>query len=180
MKAYNQTFEKLSKSGFEVIDLPEVFQFGVKSFRNRFLTVILQQWEQTMTAKDIIQETRNIREILLRSNYNAWNTYYLLCSDDDKDIDEDTVFFIERDAAALRKYIIRCESDLSRIPFLDWQESSMVRNPITILERADEYGTTIKALLGYIRQKNGQKVRLKQREVEGALTLITGEQEFLK
>lgn len=83
MQTYNLVYERLTKMKFQEINFEELNKLGVKSYIKHHVLVILQNWDQNISIDEIMEEAREIRDILLGLQYNVWNTYYLLCCDED-------------------------------------------------------------------------------------------------
>lgn len=173
MEAYNLVYRQLINKGFEECYNSALEVFGVRYYQNNQLSVILQNWDRETTIEEIMDEARKFRDILVRSNTNVWNTYYILCCN--HDVEDDTVFFIERDATALRKYLVRTTSDLDRIPFLDSVPVNKVEDPMSVIEDTDEYDKVVYKLLSFIKENNGGNSKLNQKMIEEAITTILEE-----
>lgn len=167
MNVYIETYTRLIDCHFKRIEVFESELSGIRFFGNKNLNVVLQNWEEGMDDKKIIEETISIRNFLLRKNMNVWNTYYLICADDEHVIDEDTIYSIEREATALRKFVIRSFEDTTRIPFLDtYQENTDEIMDLSsyVFKGYEE----ISELIDCIKQKNGELKKLNSKEIESA------------
>lgn len=153
MNTYNSTFIRLENKGF-IQDKETIQDIGVTLFRNDTLNVILQNLEVGMDIGDIKEETIYIREKLHETELNVWNTYYILCADKGN-IKSEKMLFIERDSSGLRKYVIKNDSDLNRILFLDNIPVNKIENPIKIQDSIPENDVTIKSMFKFIEDNEG-------------------------
>ncbi|MGG1639083.1 ABC-three component system middle component 1 [Paenibacillus sp. NRS-1760] len=171
MEAYNHTLDRLFEEGFEVVPNVGDTGIGIKCFSNGSKFVILQRWEITTTIQRVNEEASILRDSLLRNRMNAWNAYYLICEAGDHPISEEIAYSIERDPKALRKYVIRSALDLQRIPFLDSEELTKKEASIELLTSI-QMTKTITQLIEYIRQHDGERRKLNQKELETAIIEI--------
>lgn len=103
-------------------------------FTNDFLYCSNEQLNINLIAKEytnfsfdeIVQEVIDIRSILVKKNMNIWNTYFLILLEDtyEENENEYQVYSIERNSQGLRKYVIKNENDLYRIPFVKNDKTS--------------------------------------------------------
>lgn len=117
MDIYNTINNRLIEKGFKSFDSPEIEDLGAVTYRSFINHVVLKKIHTHAELQDIRSYSTNIRNIMLNDNVNINNTYLLFCINEK--INYETFFMIERDTRALRKYVIRNEKDLNRIPFLD-------------------------------------------------------------
>jgi len=175
MNVYVETYNRLLGCHFKRVEIIESELSGIRFFENENLNVVLQNWEEGMDDKKIIDETIFIRNFILRKNMNVWNTYYLICADEEYAIEEDMIYSIEREATALRKFMIRSSKDLTRIPFLDtYQENTdeIMNLSSYVLKDYEE----LSELINYIKQKNGELRKLKPKEIEDACKSFLGKE----
>ncbi len=178
MEAYNITYQRLLDAGFSEIHDTGFQGIGIKFLTNGTIFAVLQRWEIEANVQDIIDEASLLRDRLLRKRVNAWNAYYLLCAGGDHPIDEETIYAIEREARALRKYVVRSEADIQRIPFLDINLSKESKNPLRVADNTAQQNETITYLLDYIRKKDGERRKLTQKEIESAILSMISDKEI--
>ncbi|MEK5141431.1 MULTISPECIES: ABC-three component system middle component 1 [Paenibacillus] len=177
MEAYNRTFQQLIDADFQETEIANMKDWGVKCFTNGQTISILQRWETEMNTNQIMNEASRMRDLLLRNRLNAWNAYYLLCAGTEA-INDEMVYYIEREASALRKYVIRTENDLKRIPFLDINIGNTEGNELNIVEDTSQYGDNVTRLVEYLRQHNGERAKFSQKKIEEAALFIFNEKEL--
>ncbi|MCP1307683.1 ABC-three component system middle component 1 [Paenibacillus tyrfis] len=171
MEAYNHALHRLSDVGFEAVSNITSDKMGIKCFSNSSKFVILQRWEVTTTIQGVLAEAAFLRDSLLRNRVNAWNAYYLICEAGNNPISEETVYSIEREPTALRKYVIRSALDLQRVPFLDPTQSMKKEISTEVLDSI-EMTETVTRLIEYIRKHDGERRKLSQKELETAIIEI--------
>jgi hypothetical protein len=172
MKAYEITINRLYEKGYAKVDYKDLDEeFGISCFRKEHIFVVLQNWDYGITIDDIKEETLRLRNALHQKRVNVWNSYYLLCVDGQR-VDDEMIFFIERESTGIRKYVIRNEDDLSRIPFLDNTPVRKIENPIQFNENINNYGEIVKKLFEYLKEQNGDNEKLDNKKIEQALSYI--------
>lgn len=105
---------------------------------------------------------------MLDYKLNINNTYLILCTN--IKIDYETFFMIERDTKALRKYVIRNEKDLNRIPFLDNTEGS--KGESIQMNYEVEENDYLKEILNYIKENSGQHNKLNTQQIDYSVEMI--------
>jgi len=168
---YGQAYATINKMGFSKIEEARFNPLGVVCYKNTHIHVVLQNWDKGMSIESIGEECRDIRSLLMDMGANVWNAYYLLCSNLD-DIDDDLAFFIERNSASLRKYVIRQDGDLNRIPFLDDIKVNKIDNPLSFTESINETDSITSVLLTEVKKVNGHKSNLNKIVIKDVVNLI--------
>lgn len=170
MNMYNQTFKAINNKDFVEIKHTQFDQLGLVCYKNSRIQVVLQKWDNGMTTKTVENDCQIIRNLLLELGENVWNTYYLLCSSSEG-IDDDQAFFIERNSVSLRKYVVRYENDLNRIPFLDVTQVNQVDNPLSLTEGLIETDSIISSLLSEVQKRDGAKINLNKNTIKDIVDL---------
>jgi hypothetical protein len=133
---FNSTNNRLIESGFEPLNLLEIENLGSVIYKSPINYVVMKKIHTLKELVDVRTYSSNIRNILLEiGEINIYNVYLLFCID--FKIDYETFFMIERDTKALRKYVVRKETDLNRIPFLD-NLTEDLNTEIAVTEDIDE------------------------------------------
>ncbi|WP_271397720.1 ABC-three component system middle component 1 [Salinicoccus roseus] len=153
MNTYNFTFFRLKEKGFTQ-DKEALSDIGVALFKNDTVNVVLQNLDVGIDMEYVRKESIDIRRRLHEIGLNVWNTYYILCIEDEN-FRSDDMLFIERDSSGLRKYVIRHEEDLNRILFLDNLPVNKIENPIKIQDNVSEKDRTIKIIFEFIEKNEG-------------------------
>lgn len=166
---YKVTFNRLNQLGFR--ELKEHTMDGLAWFKDEIVDVFLQQWDETISLETILDECQRSREMIMKMGGNPWNSYYLLCADND-DLEEQNVYLIEHNSLAMRKYVIRSEYDLKRIPFLDMLNvvENIEANRMNIVNGSVS-GTAMK-FIEYLIENDGANVRFKKDEVISAINNV--------
>jgi len=144
---------------------------GVTILKKEHLNVIIQNLDIGMELKDIKEEVIRMREKLHQVQINVWNTYYILCADE-QIVDNENLFFIERDSTGLRKYVVKEEEDINRIPFLDNQPVNRIDNPIKIKDSMSKNDKTIDFLFNFIEENNGAEQIISDEDINEMIDRI--------
>lgn len=144
---------------------------GVTILKKEHLNVIIQNLDIGMELKDIKEEVIRMREKLHQVQINVWNTYYILCADE-QIVDNENLFFIERDSTGLRKYVVKEEEDINRIPFLDNQPVNRIDNPIKIKDSISKNDKTIDFLFNFIEENNGTEQIISDEDINEMIDRI--------
>lgn len=144
---------------------------GVTILKKEHLNVIIQNLDIGMELKDIKEEVIRMREKLHQVQINVWNTYYILCADE-QIVDNENLFFIERDSTGLRKYVVKEEEDINRIPFLDNQPVNRIDNPIKIKDSISKNDKTIDFLFNFIEENNGAEQIISDEDINEMIDRI--------
>ncbi len=171
MNAYEITFTRLKEKGFIEEKERVLSHLGVTVLKKEHLNVIIQNLDVGMGLKDIKKETIRIREKLHQVQINVWNTYYILCADEET-VDNEHLFFIERDSTGLRKYVVKEEEDINRIPFLDNQPVNRIDNPIKIKDSIAKDDKTIELLFNFIEENNGDEKIIPDEDIDAMIDRI--------
>lgn len=170
LNTYEATFRRLEETGFIEKNENAISNMGVALFQKEHLSVIVQNHDLGMEIKDIKEESIRIREKLHQLKINVWNSYYILCSDEE--IVQNDLFIIERDSIGLRKYVIKQENDLNRIPFLDNQPVNIINEPIQISDNLIDEDDIIKNLYTFIEQEDGTEIIISNESIKKLIDLI--------
>lgn len=157
--------------GFTVVEHAKFDELGVVCYKNKYIHVILQNWDNGMTTETIENECRVIRSLLLESGANVWNTYYILCANSES-VDDDQAFFIERNSALLRKYVIRLDGDLNRIPFLDDIPVNEIDNPLSLTGSLQDADLIINTLVTEVKKLDGHTTSLNKKQIKDVVNII--------
>jgi hypothetical protein len=179
MNTYNLTYETINDMGFKVLEHHRFVQLGVSCYKYSNIHLILQNWDEGMSSETVEAECHSIRHLLIEMGVNVWNTYFLLCANSDE-INDDQAFFIERNSTSLRKFVIRQEYDINRIPFLDKIEVKKVENPVSLIASTNEEDTVISAFLTEIRKINGHTTTLNKKDIKNVVNIILSSEVLTK
>jgi hypothetical protein len=168
---YGIAYTAINKMGFSEIEDARFNQLGVVCYKNTHIHVVLQNWDDGMSIESVGTECRVIRSLLMEMGANVWNAYYLLCSSSD-DIDDDLAFYIERNSVSLRKYVLRQDVDLNRIPFLDDIMINEIDNPLSFTESINETDSIISVLLTEVKKTDGHKSNLNKTVIKDVVNFI--------
>ncbi|PYE89493.1 ABC-three component system middle component 1 [Bacillus sp. 196mf] len=171
MNAYEITFKRLMEKGFIKERESVLSHLGVTILKKEHLNVIIQNLDIGMELKDIKEEVIRMREKLHQVQINVWNTYYILCADE-QIVDNENLFFIERDSTGLRKYVVKEEEDINRIPFLDNQPVNRIDNPIKIKDSMSKNDKTIDFLFNFIEENNGAEQIISDEDINEMIDRI--------
>lgn len=168
MEIYDVSLQRIKEKGFEEKKYEKLSEIDVCCFEKGDITLILQYWDEYVGVEDIKEECLKIRKVLHTLHVNAWNTYYILCKGK-REIQDQDLFFIERDPVGIRKYVIREEKDLNRISFLDNTSICKVDNPIRLEESIEEFDQEIQSMFNFIIKNKGDKKKLEKTEIDEML-----------
>ncbi|MBU8852751.1 ABC-three component system middle component 1 [Priestia megaterium] len=175
MNSYEATYIRLKEKEFVQEKESIINNLGLATFRKDHIYIIIQNLDLGMKVEDIKEESIRIREKLHESKINVWNTYYVLCADEEV-IDVEYLFFVEREPSGLRKYVINEVEDLNRIPFLDNQPVNKFSNPIQMEDNIPENNTTIKSLFDFIKENNGTEMIIPENRIDEAIDRLLWEE----
>jgi hypothetical protein len=171
LNIYEVTFNRLQEKGFLQEKESVVSHLGVALFRKGNINIIIQNLDKGMKIDDIKQESIRIREKLHQIQINVWNTYYILCADEEI-VEGEDLFFIERDSSGLRKYVVKEEEDLNRILFLDNQPVNKINNPIQIKDKIPENDETVKIIFKFIEDNGGTEKIIPDKDIDNLIDKI--------
>jgi hypothetical protein len=169
MDIFNFTNNRLIEMGFEPCELIEIEELGAVSYRSHTHHVVMKKIHTNEELDNIKSFSTKVWNIMLGERVNICNTYLLICTD--KPIDYETFFVIERDTTALRKYVIRNEKDLNRIPFLDDVTDDEANNEEEIKEHQNE-NVYLQKVYEFITSHNGHHTKLDTEEIETSVKMI--------
>lgn len=168
MDIFNVINNRLIKKGFQSMDSLEIEKLGAVIYRSPINHVVLKKIHTYDEIGEIMSFSSKIRSIQLDAKVNISNTYLLFCIM--KELDYETFFMIERDTKALRKYVIRNEMDLNRIPFLD-DLMNVSKDGIDIKEKQEE-NFYLKKIYDFLKIHNGQNNKLDNIAIEESINMI--------
>lgn len=168
MDIYNFINNRLIEKGFESINSPEIEDLGAITYKSNINQVVLKKIHILSEVQDIRAFSIKIRNIMINENVNINNTYLLFCTNEK--VDYETFFKIERDTSALRKYVIRNEKDLNRIPFLD----NLIENAnVSInVKREQEDDFYLLKIFDLLRTYSGQHNKLSKEQIDTSVKKI--------
>ncbi|WP_312420993.1 ABC-three component system middle component 1 [Anaerospora hongkongensis] len=158
METYNLTYKRLIENGFIRANIDLLNEKDVLFFQKGHVNILLKKIYNIEALNNILDEALVIRKVLLDHSCNVWNTYLVICID--CEFDNDDIYLTERDTRAIRKYVIKCEQDLNRIPYLDHIKDEKTPNPIKIINDKDSDNQIIKELVGFFIENQGEKLDL--------------------
>lgn len=162
MNNFNVVHNRLIQKNFKVLQNEEVEKIGFSLYENETTRVFLKQLHTELELENINDYSNQIRILLLDIGENIFNSYLILCADEN--LDYENFYMIERNNIALRKYVVRYESDLNRIPFLDNIEDLKEDNTNTLKE--NEYNDEVKFIHSLLRGYEGEKIKLQDDQIE--------------
>jgi len=169
---FNFTNNRLIEKGFKPTESQEIEDLGAVTYRSSINHVVLKKIHTHEELEDIRAYSTDIRNIILNEKLNVNNTYLLFCINEE--IDYETFYLIERDTRALRKYVIRNERDLNRIPFLD----NIKENENANINIEKEEGKEVEdnyyllKIFEYLTENTGQHNKLSTEQIEGSVKKI--------
>ncbi|MGU3397251.1 ABC-three component system middle component 1 [Priestia sp. D51] len=168
MDIFNSTNNRLIEKGFESIDLLEIENLGAVTYKSSINYVVMKKIHNHQELKNIKSYAAEIRNILLSQKINIWNAYLFFCVSEN--INYETFFMVERDTKSLRKYVIRNDLDLDRIPFIDNHIGYKKIDPnVTTNSEENPYLTRI---FDFITTHNGRQNKFSPTEVEASIKMI--------
>lgn len=171
MNNFNRVHNRLIQKNFKALENEYLEKIGFSLYENETIKVFLKRLHMELEPDNIKIYSNQIRVFLLEENKNIYNSYLILCIDEE--IDYEDFFMIERNSIALRKYVVRDENDLNRIPFLDNIINTNESNPDNLNE--SEYVEEVKGVYRCLKQYDSKNVKLKDSEVEEiVITLMKG------
>lgn len=168
MDIFNLTNNRLIKMGFESIYSEGIENIGGVFYKSSINYVVLKKVYTYEELNNINHYSTEIRKVMLSDKLNINNTYLMLCTN--IDLDYETFFIIERDTKALRKYLIRNEKDLNRIPFLDNSKGSSKKN--IVLKKEIEDNTYLNKIFNFIEVNSGQQNKLTKQQIDKSIEMI--------
>jgi hypothetical protein len=166
---FNFTNNRLIEKGFEPYDSLEIEGLGAVTYRSSINHVVMKKIHTNEELRDIKSYSTKIRNIMLDERVNICNTYLFFCIGERTDYE--TFFMIERDTTALRKYVIRNEMDLNRIPFLDiLTEDSKIF--VEDIKKNQEENFYLPKIFDFITSHNGNHNKLSPVEIETSVKMI--------
>ncbi|MED2013036.1 ABC-three component system middle component 1 [Bacillus wiedmannii] len=168
MNNFNSVHNRLIQKNFKTLENEDVEREGFSLYVNETISVFLKQIHTEIELENIKQYSNQIRLILLEQSKNIYNSYLIICVD--KEMDYEKFYMIERNNIVLRKYVVRDESDLNRIPFLDNTIDGDGDNSGALLET--EYTEEVKRILLLLEQYDGKNIKLKDNQIEGIVNYL--------
>lgn len=171
MNNFNLVHNRLIQKNFKALENEEVEKLGFSLYGNETIRVFLKRLHMELELENINIYSNQIRILLLEQSENIFNSYLILCTDEE--INYEKFFMIERNNIALRKYVVRDENDLNRIPFLDNTVDKNGGNSENL--RETEYNEEVKVLFSLLKQYDSENIKLKDYQVgEIVNTLMQG------
>ncbi|EDZ57073.1 conserved hypothetical protein [Bacillus cereus H3081.97] len=162
MSNFNRVHNRLIQKNFKTLENEEVEREGFSLYINGTISVFLKQIHTELELENIKFYSNQIRLILLEQGKNIYNSYLIICAD--KEMDYEKFYMIERNNIVLRKYVVRDENDLNRIPFLDNTIDEGINKPDTLQET--ECTEEVKRVLSLVKQHDGENIKLKDNQIE--------------
>ncbi|WP_016839181.1 ABC-three component system middle component 1 [Ureibacillus thermosphaericus] len=171
MNNFNKVHNRLTEKNFKTLENEAIEKLGFALYENEKIRVLLKQLHTDLELENIQLYSNQIRIFLLEHSKNIYNTYLILCTDED--IDYEKFFMIERNNIGLRKYVVRDENDLNRIPFLDNTVDESENNSKNLNDM--EYNPELKSIFSLLEQYDSKNIKLKDYQVEEIVnTLMQG------
>ncbi|MGE7949462.1 ABC-three component system middle component 1 [Lysinibacillus sp. NPDC093688] len=162
MSNFNIVHNRLIQKNFKELDNADAEKVGFSLYENETISVFLKQIHTELEFENIKFYSNQIRLILLEQSKNIYNSYLVLCTDEEMEYEK--FFMIERNNIALRKYVVRDESDLRRIPFLDNTTDEGIANPDDLQET--ENTSDVKILFSLLENYDSKNIKLKDYQIE--------------
>lgn len=162
MKSFNIVHNRLTEKAFKTLENEDMEKLGFSLYENEKIRVLLKQVHTDLEIENIQLYSNQIRNILLEHSKNIYNTYLIICIDEE--IEYEKFFMIERNNIALRKYVIRDEKDLIRIPFLDNITDETENNPKNLNDI--EFDIELKSVFSILEQYDSKNIKLKDYQIE--------------
>lgn len=170
MDIFNLTNNRLIEMGFHSMQSVEIENLGGVIYKSPINYVVLKKAFTHEELNNLNSYSTKIRRIMLDSKVNINNTYLIFCTS--INMDYETFFMIERDTRALRKYVIRNEKDLNRIPFLD----NLQDNDGNKSDLESNFGAAdnvyLQKILNYIKENSGQQNKLNKQQIDYSIDFI--------
>lgn len=171
MDTFNFTNNRLIEKGFKPTESQEIEKLGAVTYSSPINHVVLKKIHTHEQLLDIRSYSTDIRNIILNEKLNINNTYLLFCINEE--IDYETFFLIERDTRSLRKYVIRNEKDLNRIPFLDnIKVNENVNINIEKEKGEEEDNYYLLKVFDFLTENSGQHNKLSKEQIESSVKMI--------
>ncbi|MEH7596373.1 ABC-three component system middle component 1 [Bacillus toyonensis] len=162
MSNFNSVHNRLIQKNFKTLENEDAEREGFSLYANETINVFLKQIHTELELENIKFYSNQIRLILLEQNKNIYNSYLIICTD--KEMDYEKFYMIERNNIVLRKYVVRDENDLNRIPFLDNTTDEGIDNPDILQET--ECTEEVNRILSLLEQHDGKNIKLKDNQIE--------------
>jgi hypothetical protein len=166
---FNYTNNCLIDIGFVPYELDEIQGLGAVIYKTSVNHVVMKKIHTNEELNNIGSFSTKIRNIMLNEGVNTSNTYLFICVDEP--IEYETFFLIERNTTSLRKYVLRNEIDLNRIPFLDIK-SEEVGNSVGKIKENQEQNFYLQKVYEFITSHNGYHNKLSTNEIERSVKMI--------
>lgn len=163
MDIYNIAANRLIEKEFNSIECKEIQNIGAVLYQSNINNIILKKIHSVIELSSIKEYSQKIRNIVSNSDFNLFNTYLLICIDMEE-LDYETFFMIERDTSSLRKYVIRNEMDLNRIPFLDGIKGDQISNLKT--QSDIELDDDLKSIYIFLNEYDGKNKKISTIDIE--------------
>ncbi|WP_340397437.1 ABC-three component system middle component 1 [Paenibacillus sp. FSL E2-0202] len=159
----------LISSGFKPSLLKSFEDTEFSLFTKGQFNVILRQSDGKPDPKSIVSEANFLRQTMHKNKLNAWNSYLIISSEEPMSFSE--VFMIERNAEALRKYVVQNDNDLLRIPFLDNTET--VKNLFDISSlKSKSQNVFLNNIQEFLLENNGANEKINPKVIQEQIDII--------
>ncbi|MDK2563931.1 hypothetical protein QOZ84_10245 [Romboutsia sedimentorum] len=109
----------LRENKFKIVEEKKIKSLDLIYYKNNHINVFLgNQDYSTIGFEEINNLAYHLREVLIDSDINLYNSYLIYCIDNGG-IKEEEIILLERNSKYLRKYIIRQIEDMDRLFFLN-------------------------------------------------------------
>lgn len=163
MNNFNLVHNRLMKLKFKLIENTELESEDLTVYKNQHITVFLKQLNFTINEDNLNNLLSCIKMSSMDMNFNIYNSYLILTYENE--ISYEDFYNIERNNLFLRKYVVRNNYDLSRIPFLDIDNQDTKTNkqkPSDLnisIESENEIFNKIRKLNGSLTTLNDEKIQ---------------------
>lgn len=128
-------------------------------FTKEQINLVICKYQNMDEINGIDTAALEIRMKLIKNKINVWNTYMIIVFEDAINIED--AYLIEKNAKAMRKYVIRNFDDFKRIPFLDDTEVEIGAMSITDKILTNYESQELENVMNFIKENDGGNVKLK-------------------
>lgn len=140
MDIYNETHTKLLANEYIRKDSEELSLLGCDLYIKSDISVCIYKSLDldVENIKEIDILSVKVRKILSEKNLNVFNSYLLILIEEK--INYEFFYLIERNNIGIRKYVVKHQTDLERVTFLNFQEKiNSSAQPNSISEENSEF-----------------------------------------
>ncbi|MEQ6047981.1 hypothetical protein U2I53_03015 [Lysinibacillus capsici] len=170
MNIFNLTHNELEDLGFtrNPEEIEEINSIGCVLYTNSKFNILVKYF--TNPKEEIIrEESIRLREQLFYSNFNVWNSYYIVCVNDS--VSKDFTYLLEKDTKGLRKYVVKSKKDFDRIPIFDKTKST---NDFSIKFKTNDH--EISNILEIVKKHKGLETNFNTQKVNDIIQEIIQEE----